>query len=53
VGDETQMQIVYSKKAIKTINGMNKVEKRRIKEAIEILPKGDTNLTRCASKPSA
>lgn len=42
------MQIVYSKKAVKYINGLDKLTKQRIKTAIEGLtaepPKGDIKL---------
>lgn len=42
------MQIVYSKKAVKYINGLDKPTKQRIKTAIEGLtaepPKGDIKL---------
>ena len=35
------MDIQYSKKAVKTINGLDKPTKQRIKKAIEGLPEGD------------
>jgi len=35
------MNITYSKKAVKTINGMDGLTKERIKTAIEKLPDGD------------
>lgn len=35
------MDIQYSKRAIKAINGMDKPTKQRIRKAIEGLPKGD------------
>ena len=35
------MDIQYSKRAVKTINGMDKPTKARIKQAIEGLPAGD------------
>lgn len=35
------MQIIYSRAAVKAINGMDRATKRRIKAGIEKLPKGD------------
>lgn len=35
------MDIQYSKRAIKAINGMDKPTKQRIRKAIEGIPKGD------------
>ena len=35
------MEIRYSKAAVKTINGMDKAAKQRIKAAIEKIPAGD------------
>lgn len=35
------MNIEYSKQAVKAINGMDRLTKKRIKDAIEYLPKGD------------
>jgi len=36
------MNIIYSKQAVKTINGMDGATKQRIKTAVEKLPDGDT-----------
>lgn len=35
------MKLEYSKQAVKTINGMDKTTKQRIKAAVEGLPDGD------------
>jgi mRNA interferase RelE/StbE len=38
------MDFIYSKQAIKIINGLDKPTKQRIRNAIEQLPKGDIKL---------
>lgn len=35
------MNIVYSKRAVKVINGLDKPTKKRIRDAVESIPKGD------------
>lgn len=35
------MELEYSKRAIKSINGMDRISRQRIKKAIELLPDGD------------
>ena len=35
------MNIIYSKKAVKSISGMDAATKQRIKEGIENIPQGD------------
>ena len=35
------MEIQYSKRSVKAINGMDKPTKQRIKDAIETIPSGD------------